>query len=109
MIETSERPLTEIRLAKETKNAILLAWLAENAKYTRDDGLDEFILLLPHPKHKALGGMSIGEFLNECPDNLAVAISEIYNNLEINRADYNTKYGTCDLDNDFGFILIAFV
>ena len=64
---------------------------------------------MPHPKHKTLGGLNIDEFLADCPAELALVIRGIYEERMNERTGGSSKVTGFDLDNDFGFILIAFV
>jgi hypothetical protein len=109
MIETSERPLREIRISKDNLDNNIFNWVHIAAKFYQSGNPDnEYILLLPHPKHKVLGGMDIDEFLSDCPETLSIILREIYNQRVLDR-ESGTWNSEIDLDNDFGFILIAFV
>jgi hypothetical protein len=109
-IELSERPLTEIRIRMNDENVSeIAAWLKERTVFS-DENDNERILLMPHPKHKVLDGLNIEEFLEGCPTSLALVIRGIY---ETRMKDRETRSSSSvtgfDLDNDFGFILVAFV
>jgi hypothetical protein len=108
-IEVSERPLTEIRIPKSEVSQAIIDWVETWATFNHNETKNEFILVMPHPKHKALGGADIEEFLEDCPADLALVIRGAYENRVNERAGGSSNVTGFDLDNDFGFILIAFV
>jgi len=110
MFETSNRPLKEIRFKKNEMDTSQLneikKWADLNAQFNNSQGYDEYLLLIPHPKHLSLGGQSFEEFTENCPLLLKDILTEIYESRTKQMQDekWTSEF---DLENDFGFILVA--
>lgn len=109
-IELSERPLTEIRIPKERQSETELAEWIFSLYDSVNEEKTEYLFILPHPKHKALGGLDIDKFIDGCPKDLASIILGVYcERVKDREAGSSSNVTGFDLDNDFGFMLIAFV
>ena len=106
-IKISERPFKEICISDIPEMKESYDWVYSKSKFHHIEN-SEFIILLPHPKHKTLGGLTIEEFLMDCPEELSILIHDIYDERVKERESGNWNSGL-DLDNDFGFVLIAFL
>ena len=107
----TSRPLKEIQFKATESNQEELekveAWVQENSMFQHNSGSD-YLLLLPHPKHPSLGGLSFDDFTEDCPILLKSIMEKFYD--EYHKHMTEDKWTSdFDLDNDFGFVLIAFL
>jgi hypothetical protein len=110
MFEVSHRPFQEIRFTQSEANTSQLNeiadWAASKAQYGNLQGFEEFFIAMPHPKHPEHGGQSFEEFTEDCPPLLKEILAEIYNT-RLNQMKDEKWTSDFDLENDFGFILVA--
>lgn len=110
MFEVSHRPFQEIRFTKDETNTSQLQeiadWAARKAQFVINQGKEEFILAMPHPIHPQYGGQTFEEFTENCPPLLKNILQEIYETrvIQMKNEKWTSDY---DLENDFGFILVA--
>jgi hypothetical protein len=107
----ASRPLKEIQFKRTSSNSEELekieSWVQQNCMFQHNSS-SEYFLLLPHPKHPYLGGQSFEEFTENCPLLLQSILENFYD--EYHRQMKDEKWiSEFDLENDFGFVLIAFL
>lgn len=110
MFEVSHRPFQEVRFTQSEENTSQLQeianWASSKAQYASNQGQEEYVLVMPHPIHPQYGGQSFEEFTENCPPLLKNILQEIYETRTSQMKDekWTSNY---DLENDFGFILVA--
>lgn len=109
MFETTKRPLIELRFEESNDEQLedVETWVSENSMFSHNEER-EYILLMPHPKHPSLGGLSFDEFTKDCPDLLKEILQELYDSRvkELKEEAWTSEF---DLKEDFGFVLVAFL
>ena len=99
------RPLQELQFTEDDQD--ILSWVQKNSMFSHNED-NEYLLLIPHPKHASLGGLSFVEFTEECPDQLKTILEELYQSY-LKKMQDDKWTSDFDLSNDFGFLLIAFI
>lgn len=102
------RPLIQINYDNSDTNIQLAGWCREKAIFQScDPDLNDYIIVLPHPKHTLVGGEDIDSFTEECPEPLKSTLCDIYEE-RVDQMQTEKWTSSFDLENDFGFILVSF-